>query len=119
MKLVVRRQIHDPPIFVENVDGLVTIPRLEKVGLLLSGVINTHDRAKSITLFHASRDEILVDNHRRATGAEVAGRGEHNAGRNVGGVDAVGHMLLRGGIATWALKVRPNRPHRIAVLDST
>jgi len=119
MKLIVRCQIHDPSIFVENVDGLPTIPRLEEIGLRLSGVIDAHDRAKPITLLHASRDEILVDDDRRASGAKLAGRGEYDAGRNVGGVDEVSHVLPRGGVATGALKLGPDGPHRIPVLHGS
>jgi hypothetical protein len=118
MKLIVRCQIHDSSIFVEKVDGLLTIPRLEEVGLLLSGVIDAHHRAKSITLLHALRDETLVDDHGRACGAEVACRGEHGAGRDVGGVNEVGDLLPGGGVAARASNVGPDRPHRIAVLDT-
>ena len=72
MKLIVWCHIHDLPIFVEDVDGRVTIPRSEVVGLLLSGVIDAHHRAKAATLFHAPRNEVLVDEDGRAGSTEAA-----------------------------------------------
>jgi hypothetical protein len=105
MTLVGYFQIHDSAIFVQDIEWLVTIPRSEKVWLLLARMIDAYNRAKPVTLFHALRNECLVDDDGRAVGTEVASRGEHDPWRSIGGVDDVSHLLPGRRVATRAPEV--------------